>query len=504
MALANASSGSASRGAIGGASGDAGVEYRRAVAAYAVAHGLSSLPLSGFGFSGSEALVAAVSLETDSAVDDIRVDFTSGASAFVQAKRHLTNGPQFASAVDQWRRAAEGGLDVSRDRLVIVAGSLSGPMRRLQALLLRYSGDTTSGLTGAEAETLARVDAHLGGLHPDQRAALLKCASILDLDVEEPESSAARAATSLLAGKVCVAGDAGLAWRTLIASAGRLARRRAGYHISSWQGELRAANVALLIAGDTRSAQLERAFRAVELYKSELCRAAGTLDLRPLGASLSPIAMDSADAGISVHLGPGESREKQDLAWVALRRGRVVLTGLPGGGKSTAMATAAAQLTGLPRAPLPIFASLKDMFAPQRLGGFRQRLLEVVGDRVRSDERDLLAQAIEERLDNGRAVLFLDGLDETYERRGAVVAELDRFLQGVNPDVGVVLATRDVAYGQAATLGWSTVRLAKPTETETLVQVVLQSAAAGLSIRDDASRNRRDGSPTAQYGSPGH
>jgi hypothetical protein len=439
---------------------------------------LADLPLAGFGFNGPDAIVAKVSLETDSAVDDIRIDYTCGMSTFVQAKRRLTGGPQFASAVDQWRRAAESGLDVARHRLVIVAATLSGPMRDLRGLLHRFSGDTVGGLTGSEEAILARLDVHLGSLLPDQRAAVLKCASILDLDVEEPVSADARAAIALLAGTVCAAGDAGLSWRTLTAAAGQMARRRAGYSIPSWLGELRAANVRLSTSGDTRAAQLERMHRAIIAYRSELHRAASALDLRSLGADVPPIAMDAGDADIKVHLSPDDSREKGELAWVALRRGRVVLTGLPGGGKSTAMAAAAARLTDVPQAPLPLLASLKDMFAPQRYGGFRQRLLAVVADRVNSGSRELLQRAIEERLDDGRIILFLDGLDETYERRGAVIAELDSFLQGVHHAVGVVLATRDVAYGQAATLGWSAVRLAKPEKIDGAVQAVLRSAAA--------------------------
>ncbi len=488
MRLAGESAGSASRGAIGGASGDAGTEYRRAVAAYAVAYGLADLPLSSFGFSGREAMVEKVSLETDDPVDDIRIDYTSGATSFVQAKRRLTGGRQFASAVEQWKRAAENGLDVARHRLVIVAGTLSGPMRDLQELLRRYSGDTVGGLTGAETRTLARLDGHLGSLLPEQRAAVLKCASILDLDVEEPTSADARAAIILLAGTVCSAGDAELAWLTLSAAAGKMARRRAGYGIARWLDELRAANVRLLASGDTKSAQLERMHRVVETYESELRRAASSLDLRSLGASIPPIAIDVANAKINVQLDPDDSRETGELAWVGLRRGRVVLTGLPGGGKSTAMASAAAHLVNVPQAPLPVLASLKDMFGQERHGSFRQRLLAVVADRVRNDDRELLNQAIEERLDDGRVTLLLDGLDETYERRGAVVGELDRFLRGVHKDVGVVLATRDVAYGQAATLGWSSVRLAKPENIDGMVLAVLRSAAATRTTdRDSAS-----------------
>jgi len=476
MGLAGESARSASRGAIGGASGDAGVEYRRAVAAYAVAHGLADLPLSGFGFGGRDAIVATVSLETDDPVDDIRIDYVNGSSTFVQAKRRLADGSQFASAVGQWRRAAMSGLDVGGHRLVIVAGELSGPMRDLRELLYRFSGDTVGGLTKAEVRILARLDEQLGSIQPDQRAAVLRCASILDLDVEQPMSKDAGRAMAMLGGSVCVAADAELAWRTLTATAGQVARRRAGLTMAGWLGELRAAGVRLSGSGDTRSARLERTHRAVETYAEGLRHVASRLDLRGLGASVAPIPMDAADAKIDVHLDPDDSHEKGDLAWVALRRGRIVLTGLPGGGKSTAMAAAAARLTGVPRAPLPVLASLKDMFSQQHHGGFRQRLLAVAADRVKGDEREPLSWAIEERLDDGRIILFLDGLDETYDQRGVVVAELDRFLRGVHEDVGVVLATRDVAYGQAATLGWSTVRLAVPEEIDSTIRAVLRSA----------------------------
>ena len=68
----------ASKSAIGGASGDAGVEYRRGVAAYLVAHGMTGTPLQGFGVPPSQSLVTEVSLETDDPVDDISVRFGSG------------------------------------------------------------------------------------------------------------------------------------------------------------------------------------------------------------------------------------------------------------------------------------------------------------------------------------------------------------------------------------------------------------------------------------------
>jgi hypothetical protein len=127
------------------------------------------------------------------------------------------------------------------------------------------------------------------------------------------------------------------------------------------------------------------------------------------------------------------------------------------------------------------------MFVPHRGGDFRNRLLSAVSERVRAVDRALIEQVIEERLDDGRIVLLLDALDETYELRGQVIKQLHAFLDGVHDDAGVVLATRDVAYGQARTLGWSAMRLAKPKKIERTVEAALQAAAKGPPNVDAAS-----------------
>jgi len=93
------------RGSIGGASGDGGVEYRRGVAAYAVASGLTGFPLLGLDIPAASAEVSAVTLETEDAFDDIRIDFDSGWKAFVQAKRSLRRGSVLNKAVAQWAEA---------------------------------------------------------------------------------------------------------------------------------------------------------------------------------------------------------------------------------------------------------------------------------------------------------------------------------------------------------------------------------------------------------------
>src|SRR4051794_15338118 len=107
-------------GPIGGASADAGVEYGRAVAAYAVAHALAGEPLPSFGFDLGAAKVASVAVETDEHVDDVLVRFADGRQAQVQAKLSVAriNGKAMTSAAAQWARAARAGVDPERERLL--------------------------------------------------------------------------------------------------------------------------------------------------------------------------------------------------------------------------------------------------------------------------------------------------------------------------------------------------------------------------------------------------
>ncbi|MFP3813911.1 hypothetical protein, partial [Bacillus sp. SIMBA_005] len=76
-------------GSVGGAADDAGTEYKRAVVAYAVAHGLTDIPLPLPGMPDDSRVVVSVATETTDAVDDVRIDFESGRSAYLQAKRTL-------------------------------------------------------------------------------------------------------------------------------------------------------------------------------------------------------------------------------------------------------------------------------------------------------------------------------------------------------------------------------------------------------------------------------
>jgi hypothetical protein len=322
----------AGAGPIGGASGDAGVEYRRAVAAYAVTHALAGEALPGFGFALSVAQVVGVGIETDEFADDVRVTFAGGYKAQVQAKRALRFGSVLRGAVAQWSAAAQSGLDPVRDRLVLVAGTASGNVGVLARALERCKTDEPGAFTAAEQSALTRLDEMLPRLTTLQRNLACRCAVITVLDVEEEESPGAAHARLLLAR---VVGDGGVvlrAWRDLVARCGRVARLRGGFGIEGWVRLLQEEGYRITGRG-TPAAEAVQQAQALDRYR-DLLRSRGTMiDLRPLGADTAPIPLTELDASVECVPAGADRRDAESLPWSLLRRGRVLLTGLPGGGK---------------------------------------------------------------------------------------------------------------------------------------------------------------------------
>lgn len=457
--------------------------------AYTLACGLAGVSVPGVEIPPLHARVAAVSPETDDPVDDIRIDFESGWRVLAQAKRSLNAGKPLKDAVAQWVPAARGGLDPAKDRLVIVAGTLSGPMRRLRRVLNRERTDRPGLPTEGEARILAAVREFLGDLDEAERELVLKCAVIWELQVEEPGEPGAQQGINHLRHVVAGGGydAAWKAWKALLDVAGHAARLRGGHNLAGWLTSLHGEGVEVSSTGQAPAARLEARRQALERYTARLVREGSEIDLRALGAELPNLALEQADADVKVGTDTND-RVTSELTWAFLRRGRVVLTGLPGGGKSTALKHLAAQLGSDSTLPLPVYVSLRDVNTLGPHASFRDRLITVAVRDTRSADRDVLIGEINERLDcDGGIALLLDSLDETYDQRAKVVGEISRLVADVPEGVCVLLATRDVAYGQAATLGWASLRLQPPSTAESTVTAVLE-AAASQTVPEETAR----------------
>lgn len=461
------------------------MEYRRAVAAYAVVHALAGEALSGFGFSLMLAQVVAVAVETDEHADDVRVKLVGGHKAQVQAKRTLRFGAVLRGAVAQWNAAAKSGLDPVRDRLVLATGAASGPVHALARALERCKTDEPGAFTAEENKVLARLDQMLFGLTAQQQDLVRRCAVITVLDVEEEQSPGAAHARLLL--RQVVGGEVAVsAWRDLVTHCGRVGRLRGGFGVEGWVRLLQEEGYR--VTGNETPAG-DAAPRAVALDRyRDLLRLRGTVvDLRPLGADTAPIPLTELDASVECVPAGADRRDAEPLPWSLLRRCRALLTGLPGGGKSIAIASAAAVLADAAGAPLPLVVSLRDVDARDRSRGFADRVLDTAVKDVPATDRRLVREALERGLESGATALLLDSLDETHARRGAVVSEVENLCAQVNADVPVLLATRDVAYAQAATLGWDDLRLLEPQEPKRAVRAVLTAVAAARRVKDSES-----------------
>lgn len=484
----------AGRGSVGGASDDAGVEYRRGVAAYAVACGLSGNHLVGFGIPEADANVQSVALETEDALDDIRVEFESGRVAYIQAKRTLRRGTSLTKAVAQWVKAAQASSsDSANDTLVIVSGQLSGPMQNLQRVLERQRTGQPGPPTEEEADIFEHLLELLSVLTEKQREFVLRRAVICELAVEELHDRDNRLAIAFMRQVVSTGqtDDAVRAWKELIFIAGRTARLRAGHELPGWLEGLRGQGIQVATSGTTPAADLERLHTALQRYQRRLIQEGNWIDLRGLGAELAPIPVIEADATVKVAHDSADPRGKKDLIWAFLRRGRVILTGLPGGGKSTAIRRLAAQLCEIPGTPLPIRVSLKEVDALGQDSGFRDRLLSTAVRDDLPEDRALIRRELDRRLTDGGVALLLDGLDETYDRRRTVISQIDDLMNVVSKDVDALVSTRDVAYGHAATLGWDDLVLRPPSEATRTVKAVLRKAIDKRPIPAEGQRPRK-------------
>jgi hypothetical protein len=416
-------------GPIGGAGADAGTEYGRAVGAYAVAFGLAGEPLIEFGPSGTDAQVTSVAYQTDDAVDDVRIGFATGHRCYIQAKRNLAFDAQFRDAVAQWVEAAKAGLGPD-EHVAIVAGSLNRPMRNLAEVLDMVRASEHGALTDEQQRELDRLDGLLAELSADQRSELLRAAHIVHLDVEKPTCPHAAAARMALA-SVVAEGETSNAWTLLLAAAGVASRARQGHDLNGWLTQL-APHVPLR---DDGGSALVRRNQVRGRYLDHLRSFGRTVDLRQLGAQLPRTRLSDLDADIKVVVDPKDSRATELLVWAFLRRGRMVLTGLPGGGKSTALAQLVADLSDLGDT-IPVLVRLRDLAGEP--GSFGDRVLDQACRHVGPGEADDLRALLAAALAAGDVTLVLDGLDETYHRRHEVIGELEQFLNTVSPDVDVI------------------------------------------------------------------
>lgn len=476
---------SAQRSSFGGAASEAGGAYRAGVAAVIAAHLLYGWDLTHLDLPKGEAVPGTLRLEADEPVDDIVVALSGGGQAFLQAKRTLklttTPGSQLAKAMSQCRNAViESELDPQVDRLVIVSGSISGPMRDLREALRRQRDPFSGALSKAQATALERFEPLLDGLDRIQRARLFDCLRIWNCDAEAQGGGDAERAAALLDGTIVSHGLGPRAFLALAAKARDVARLRSGLDADRLIDCLREAEIELTEdASGARGARIVARQQAVARYRQRLQISGDSIRLLGVGAGLPNLPIADIDASIeATEPWLEEDRpSERPLDLLVRRRGRLLLTGLPGAGKSTALRRAAAIQAGEAHGPLPIAIRLDVLARRVEHSGFTDAVIELASEDAPPADRELLREELREAIDGGRATFFFDALDEARGRSRAVIDAIMTFLDGVDPSVEVVLATRDTKADDAAALGFRHARLCGPERLDQTIEGILRAFA---------------------------
>jgi len=476
------------KSALGGAADEAGGAFRAGLAAYVAVHVLRGQSFADLDLLPEQAVPVAMKLEGDTAVDDLQV-FLTGGSGFIQAKRKLhlgRSGPSSIGAVvEQWiALGQERPIDPQRDRLVAAAAEGSASVKALDSVLRRRRRRLAGVPTRAEVDALKVLESLLEGAA--QREQMLDAAVVWIVDLEESEGIAARLAQALLEPGVVPPGRGKQAWDVLRLEARELARKRYGATLEDLLALLRAVPLPLTAeATGYESARVEERRERLAAYRARVQARGAAIDLRGLGASLPAMQLRDADARIEVvpSSGPGDvtgaapERRTGMLAWAVRRRGRSLLLGLPGSGKSVALRAAAAHYAARDSWPLPIVVRLDRVARLLPALGFGEALLQVAFQQEPVEEQAALRDAAIQALRNGEAAVFLDALDETRELRAQVVAGIESELAQFDPAVELLLTTRDVAYADAHTLGLAELRLIPPNEPRETTEAILRLTA---------------------------
>jgi hypothetical protein len=180
------------------------------------------------------------------------------------------------------------------------------------------------------------------------------------------------------------------------------------------------------------------------------------------------------------------------LTEMVRRHQHLVIKGLPGAGKTTAVRQLAAHFAEDVDAPLPIVVKLPRACAA--VADAHDVTVELlVADAVRrapEGDRPTLTDVLTRELASGFVVLICDGLDECRTRASAVVDGLGRLKEDFGPDAGMIITTRPSASRPARKIGFRELSLLTPGSSDQVQHQVFDAAMADLDLTDENRAGR--------------
>ena len=331
------------------------------------------------------------------------------------------------------------------------------------------------------------------GLSEETGERVLDAAVVLTVSASSPRDEGFRSVANLLDGVLVPAGRGSAAITALQRAFQAQAAAATGGNLDEWLRILEAAGLETFPDAEGTAGQRRRhELNALASYRSRLAAEDGVLQFTLLADYLPPMKYGPLADSFRVTV-PGRERDAEKFLIIARRWPRVLLKGLPGMGKSTALQQAAARWAADARAPLPVLIPLRRIAKREPRNAIEVTLpllIEAATEGASEDDRKSLRLAIERALSAGEAVLLLDGLDECGIFRGMIADGLASIIKNLPSSTGVVLATRDSALAAARKLGMSEARLVEPAWLEGALNRLLGHAAAVAGTPEGDARRR--------------
>ncbi len=296
-----------------------------------------------------------------------------------------------------------------------------------------------------------------------------------------------RSAANLLDGTIVAPGSGSSAVNALQSAFWKQAKEGTGSDLDDWLEVLAEAKLPVFADGEGRAGARRRAeLDAVAAHRARLASRDGVLEYSLLADALPPMTYEPLAESLRASV-PVRGGSDTPFLFLARRWPRMLLTGLPGMGKSTALAQAAARWAADPSAPVPLIVPLREIARRNPRSGAEVTLavlIEAATAGVPEFEREALRRVLQQAVASGDAVLLLDGLDECRDRRAVVADGLATVIRDLPRDTGVVLTTRDSALPAAGRLNMPEARLAEPFDLASVLASLLRHAARRLPAAD--------------------